>query len=205
MKACFKYCKAPQIADSTYKRFLRFPPARPLSPAMLDVAEWAIDWYQQHGRPWIAYTPVALSFNPDGNFSVENCELKSSRISRHFEGSERAVLVLSCAGIEAEQEAQRKWEEDEADSYYFLDSYSAAVAEAQITELRKQLQTEDPETAWSPHRCPGHGDWCILDNLKLLPILRKHLELPAEVDALSSGMLTPKKSLLGLIAGRHSG
>lgn len=199
MTSNFKYCEVPTVPDATFKRFLRFPPARQLSGEMAEAADWASKWYQNNARPWIAWTEVGMHFDSNGLLHVNEHQLESSRASRHFAGVCKGVVAFSCAGVEAEDEAQRRWEADEADSYYFLESYSAAVAECLFIELRQHLQNLGGGLNWTTHRCPGHGDWHILDNLQLMKILQENLDLPVEAQVLSSGMLTPKKSLLGLM------
>ncbi len=203
MKA-FETCTVPDVPEATYKRFLRFPPARALEGEMAEVADWARNWYAVNGRPWIAHTVVEMRVDDDLQLLVEGLPMGDARLGRFFEKvSGEGRLVFACAGIEAEHEAQQRWDTGEADSYYFLEAYSAAVTESLLTRLRTQLQAQDNNHGWTPHRCPGHGKWNILDNLRLLKIARQSLELPPEVEGLQSGMLRPKKSLLGLM-GRTS-
>lgn len=192
-------CSIPHVPDATYKRFLRFPPARPLEGAMAEAADWAQDWYGQHGRPWIVHTPVKIEVEEPQQLRVNGLPMGGSRVARLFHQATGGELILACAGIEAEEEAQRLWDAGEPDSYYFLEAYAAAVVESLLLRRRRELNEQEADTSWTAHACPGHGNWSILDNLKLIKIARQALELPAEVDVLESGMLRPKKSLLGLM------
>ncbi|MCC5833455.1 MAG: hypothetical protein JJU20_01865 [Opitutales bacterium] len=202
MKA-FETCTAPEVPEATYKRFLRFPPTRALEGAMAEAADWARNWYAEYGRPWIAHTAVEMEIKNGQQLVVEGLPMGDARIAQFFgRVSGEGRLVFACAGIEAEHEAQRLWDADEPDTYYFLEAYSAAVTESLLTRLRAQLQARESAHTWTSHRCPGHGKWNILDNLQLLRIARQSLELPLEVEVLQSGMLRPKKSLLGLMGRR---
>jgi hypothetical protein len=49
-----------------------------------------------------------------------------------------------------------------------------------------------------PHYSPGYTGWEIADQERLLALVRRGREFPRHLEALETGMLRPKKSLLGL-------
>ncbi len=55
---------------------------------------------------------------------------------------------------------------------------------------------ESSQMAVLPHYSPGYPEWDIAEQLQLLKLLTRRAALPSTIDALESGALSPKKSLL---------
>ena len=102
-----------EVDERTFKRFLRFPPARPFEGSMAEAAAWARDWFAQNGKPWM----VALQADES---------IRRLTANRWSPETELGVIVSS-AGPEAEAHAGACFEADEPDRYYFLECYAAAV------------------------------------------------------------------------------
>jgi hypothetical protein len=171
----------PHVSDRDYKRFLRFPVRRVLEGPLAENARWARAWFAEHARPWTAAVRVPA-------------EVRGLVGDRFAAETDLAIVIVS-AGLEAEAEAAARWQEEEPDRYFFLESYAAAVVEALLADARNRLGADR-------HLCPGYPGWPITDNLRLLDTLRRAGVLPDWLTALDSGMLSPKKSQLAVCAVR---
>ncbi|HWD20923.1 MAG TPA: hypothetical protein VHB20_16775 [Verrucomicrobiae bacterium] len=189
-------------AEAEYKRLLGFPAAYPLEGRARELAEWARAWYAQHGRPWIfAHGAKSLEFIDDV-LCVEHVPFASRRLREQLTEAQaqHAVLVGVSAGPECEAHARRLWQEEKPDEYFFLEIYGSAVVEHLVTLAGARL------CAWAdarglaalPHYSPGYSGWEISDQVKLLSLLRRAPQFPARLEAMETGMLRPKKSLLAL-------
>jgi hypothetical protein len=110
------------------------------------------------------------------------------------------ILVAVGAGMEAEEEAHRRWEEGKPDEYFFLEMYASAVVEHLTTTTGANLcdWAERHEMAVLPHYSPGYPDWDVAEQSELLALIRRRRPLPSCVDVMESGMLRPKKTLLAV-------
>ncbi len=102
----------------------------------------------------------------------------------------------------SKREAQRLWQEEKPDEYFFLEVYGSAVVEHLVTMTGARLcaWAESRQLAVLPHYSPGYPEWDIAEQPRLLDVInRSRQQLPAvPVDVLESGMLRPKKSLLAV-------
>lgn len=178
MKVLWKEWQAhPEVPDATYKRFLRYPPARTLEGPLAENAAWAREWYAEHGRPWSAGVQV------DGVWR--------ERLRGHVSEGETVVLVAASAGPEAEAEAARRWEADEPDRYFFLHCFAAAVVDELLATARRRLGATE-------HRCPGYLGWAVEENIPLRNVLNEVSALAGPLDVLNTGMLQPKLSQIAV-------
>lgn len=168
----------PEVPDADFRRFLRYPPGRPLEGALAENAAWARTWFAAHARPWIMMAPA---------------EVAAGWIGARFPGAAELVLVAASAGPEVDAEAAARWQAGEPDRYYFLECYAAAVVEALVAEARARCGA-------ARHLCPGYPGWPITDNAALLAALGTGGALPGPLTVLPSGMLAPKKSMLAVCA-----
>ena len=168
-----------EVDERTFKRFLRFPPARPFEGAMAEAAAWARDWFAQNGKPWM----VALQADES---------IRRLTANRWSPETELGVIVSS-AGPEAEAHAGACFEADEPDRYYFLECYAAAVVDELLVRTRNELGE-------SRHYSPGYPEWGIEANPPLLAAIKSLVSLPGPMRTLDSGMLVPKKSQIAVFA-----
>jgi hypothetical protein len=168
-----------EVDPATFKRFLRFPPTRPLEGAMAEAAEWAQAWFRDHGKPWV----IALRADES---------IRGLTAKRWSDDTDLGVIVSS-AGPEAEAHAGACFEADEPDRYYFLECYAAAVVDQMLTRVRD---------AWGEtrHYSPGYPEWGIEANPPLLAAINSLVSLPGPLRTLDSGMLVPKKSQIAVFA-----
>ncbi len=168
-----------EVDERTFKRFLRFPPARAFEGAMAEAAAWAKDWFTQNGRPWV------VSLKADA-------AIRATTGDRWPPETDLGVIVAS-AGPEAEAHAGACFENDEPDRYYFLECYAAAVVDELLTRARNAH-------GQSRHYSPGYPEWGIEANIPLLRAIQNQVTLPGPLRTLDSGMLVPKKSQIAVFA-----
>jgi hypothetical protein len=126
----------------------------------------------------------------------------SSALGRRFEraSADGAVLAAVSAGVELELEAQKLWLEERPDEYYFLEVLGSAVVK-RLTEMAGERLCEWAEgrgMAVLPHSSPGYAGWDVAEQPRLLGLLQGTGRLPGKLEALESGALRPKKSLVAV-------
>jgi hypothetical protein len=156
------------VQPAEYHRLLGYPRGKSPEGRAAELADWARDWYAQHGRPWM-----------------------------HTLEDGREFLVAVSAGPELEEEAQRRWRDSLPDEYFFLEMYGSAVVEHLTTLAGARLcEWADPRgLAILPHRSPGYPGCDIAEQA---PLLERMQPLPHRLEVLPSGMLRPKKSQLSV-------
>jgi hypothetical protein len=192
------------VAPAEYQRLLGYPRDWVLEERASELAAAARDWYAEHGRPWV-YARQAESLElADGSVRIDGTPFVSERLLALLSqaNAESVILVAASAGPELERQAQQLWREEKPDEYFFLEVYGSAVVEHLITMKGAEL------CAWAdargeailPHYSPGYPEWDIAQQPRLLNLIRRggRQRLPGDLESLDSGMLRPKKSLLGV-------
>ena len=201
----------PEVAvqDAEYQRLLGYPRGHVADGRSKELAGWARQWYAEHGRPWV-YAREAESVGTGGaSVNLDGERFHSGVLRRRFEkaAAGSAILAAVSAGPEIEQEAQRLWLEERPDEYYFLEVLGSAVVErlTAMTGERLCAWAEGREMAVLPHYSPGYPGWDVAEQPRLLEVLAKSGPLPGKLEALESGALRPKKSLLAVFGlTRHT-
>ena len=201
----------PEVAvqDAEYQRLLGYPHGHVLEGRAWELAAWARQWYAEHGRPWV-YARQAESARTDAtSVEIEGVRFPSRVLRRQFEkaAAGSAILAAVGAGSEIEQEAQRLWQEERPDEYYFLEVLGSAVVEQLIAMTGERLcaWAEGAEMAVLPHYSPGYPGWDVAQQSRLLGLLNAAGKLAGKLEALDSGALRPKKSLLAVFGlTRHT-
>jgi hypothetical protein len=191
-----------KVQTTEYQRLLGYPPAHELSGRAKELAEWAHTWYAEHGLPWI-YAREAGRIGTSGtSVIVEGVRFHSGVLRRRFEqaAADSAVLAAVSAGPEIEHEAQKLWREEKPDEYYFLEVLGSAVVEQLITMTGSHLCTwaDGQGMAVLPHYSPGYPGWDVAEQSRLLELFQGAGTIPGNLEALESGALRPKKSLLAV-------
>jgi hypothetical protein len=189
-----------QVPAAEYARLLGFPRDHVLEGRSRELANSARDWYAEHGRPWI-YVREAESLQLTGDLIVmERAVFSSGRLQKQLIDSDAhlAILFAVSAGPEAEAEAQKLWRDEKPDEYFFLEVFATAVVEQLVVSVGAHLcdLLERKGMSVLPHYSPGYQHWDISQQPKLLNLLKRRQQL--ELETLESGMLRPKKSLLGV-------
>lgn len=199
------------VLPEEYVRLLGYPKGWVLEGRPLELAQWARDWYAQHGRPWF-YARQAESLSlADGSICIDGRRFNSRRLEKTLLHAEAhsAILAVVSAGSEAEEEARRRWEAERPDEYFFLEIYSSAVVEhlTALAGARLCDWAEQNGMAVLPHDSPGYPEWDVAEQPQLLELIRQTRKetLPSFVDVLNSGMLRPKKTQLAVFGlTRHT-
>jgi hypothetical protein len=192
------------VAPEEYARLLGYPRGHVLEGRARELADWARTWYAEHGRPWF-YARQADSFALDGDtIRIDDAPFSSPRFRQTLQRAEahNVLLVAAGAGPELEEEAHRRWQAEQPDDYFFLEMYGSAVVEHLIMLAGARLcdWAEQQGMAVLPHASPGYADWDVAEQPRLLEILQRtrSAPLPSTLEALDSGMLRPRKSLLAV-------
>ena len=194
----------PEVAVPTdeYQRLLGYPRGRVLDGRARELSEWAREWYAENGRPWVYARQAESAGIGGGSLEIEGVTFPSGRLRRQFEkvAAGSAILAAVSAGPELECEAQRLWREEKPDEYYFLEVLGSAVVERLIatTGARLCAWAETREMAVLPHYSPGYAGWDVAQQSRLLGLVNAGGKLPGTLEALESGALRPKKSLLAV-------
>ncbi|HYD51643.1 MAG TPA: hypothetical protein VEA99_03405, partial [Gemmatimonadaceae bacterium] len=195
---------APDVAvdAAEYQRLLGYPREHALEGRALELMAWARDWYARHGHPWVVARPATRVAVGEYAVEIDDESFTSPRLVRAMReaSADAAVLVAASAGPELEAEAQRLWREEKPDEYFFLEVYGSAVVEHLVTMAGARLcaAADGAGRAVLPHQSPGYAAWDVADQGRLLEVVRRTGALPGPLEALDSGMLRPKKSLLAL-------
>lgn len=197
------------VQPSEYARLLGYPRGWVLEGRARELADWARSWYAKNGRPWV-FARQADAFEISENaVCIEGVSFSSNALRETIRKAEAhsVVLVAVGAGPEAEQEAHRRWEEGKPDEYFFLEMFASAVVEHLTTATGANLcdWAERHEMVVLPHYSPGYPDWDVVDQAKLLALIKRRELLPSSVDVLDSGMLRPKKTLLAVFGLTRQG
>jgi hypothetical protein len=191
-----------EVPHAEYLRLLGYPRHHTLEGRARELAEWAISWYAANGRPWI-FTRLAEPVEIGGaSILLEGERFHSGVLRRRWQhaSADGAVLAAVSAGPELEREAGRLWEDERPDEYYFLEVLGSAVVEHLAALAGQQLcgWAEGRGLAVLPHYSPGYPGWDIAEQPRLLDVITRGAALPGELEALDTGALRPKKSLLAV-------
>lgn len=199
------------VLMSEYTRLLGYPRGWELEGRAKELADWARDWYAKNGRPWV-YARQAEELEVVGDcILIHGASFRSSRLENTLRAAEAHSVILAAvgAGIEAEEEARRRWLDDKPDEYFFLEMYASAVVEHLTTTTGARLCdcAERQGMAVLPHYSPGYPEWDIAEQPRLLELMKQTRggAIPSQLEALDSGMLRPRKSQLAVFGlTRHT-
>jgi len=197
------------VEPAEYNRLLGYPPGWVLEGRARELADMAADWYARNGRPWVYARQAESLHTSNGSTEIDGIAFSSSRLRSTLERAQAhsAIMVAAGAGPELECEAQRLWRDEKPDEYFFLEVYGSAVVERLITATGARLcaWAEQQAMAVLPHYSPGYPEWDIAEQSRLLDLMTRsgQLPLPSPLEALGSGALRPKKSLLAVFGLTH--
>jgi hypothetical protein len=192
-----------RVERAEYLRLLGYPRGHVMSERAQCLALEAAAWYADRGKPWI-YTRrcSAVRAAPDALLLDGTC-FRGPGLQRVLREVSGAFVVAASAGLEVDQHARGLWDDDRPDAYFFLETYASAVVEALVGVVRERLG------AWAGVHgmalgsglSPGFPGWELGQQGRLLGVIRAGAPggLPGNLEALSTGMLRPKKSLLAVI------
>jgi hypothetical protein len=190
------------VQPAEYIRLLGYPRGWTLAGRAEELADWAREWYAQHGRPW-TYARGVEGIRTDGSaVLIGGVRFTSERLATTLAaaGADRGFLVAVSAGSELEDEAQVRWRDGKPDEYFFLEVFGSVVVEQLVTDTGARLcaWAAGESAAVLPHYSPGYPEWTIEDQASLLDLIRPGRPAAVPLEVFESGMLRPKKSLLAV-------
>lgn len=197
------------VEPGEYVRLLGYPRGFALEGRASELAEGAREWFQRNGHPWVYARSVDGLRIEDNSVVIDGVTFNSQRLrsTLHTAGARDAVLVAVSAGPELEEEAQARWRDAKPDEYFFFEVFGSAVVEYLVTMTGARLcaWADGEGAAVLPHYSPGYPDWAIDEQASLLELIRRSRPDAVRIDAMESGMLRPKKSLLAVFGvTRHT-
>ena len=200
------------VQPAEYKRLLGYPRDRVLGGRARELADWARDVVREEwpavglraaGR---AAAASRQRLDPHRRRRRSPASGLQKTLAAGARPTARSLVAVS-AGPEVEAEAQRLWQEEKPDEYFFLEIFGSAVVEHLMTMTGARLcaWAEAASMAVLPHYSPGYPEWDIAEQARLLELIidARSSQLPAPLDVLESGMLRPKKSLLAVFGLTH--
>lgn len=192
------------VSPFEYQRLLGYPRDFVLKERALELAASSRAWYAEHGRPWVYARPAESLDLADGAVCIDGEPFVSERLHETLSqaNAESVIVVAVSAGPELERQSQLLWEEEKPDEFFFLDVFGSAVVEHLLTMKGAELcaWAETRGEAILPHYSPGYPEWDVAQQPQLLNLICRNgrQRLPGVVEAMESGMLRPKKSLLAI-------
>ncbi len=206
------------VSDAEYHRLLGYPAQHQPGARARELAAEARAWFATHGQPWIYLREVQVETAAAGPgpagfgdpvqpppVRLEGAAWPSDSVPRHLRrtDAQRAVVFAVCAGANVEAHARQLWDEGKPDEYFFFETLGSAVVEHLVTRTNDLLcHAAGAEGLFAvPHFSPGYFGWDVAEQGALFATLnaRRALPFPEDLTVLSSGMLRPKKALLGLV------
>jgi hypothetical protein len=195
---------AVDVQESEYVRLLGFPRGHVLADRSRELADWARRWYGEFGRPWLYGRETEGLAVAGGLVTLDGTTFRSPGLHDRMSAAraESAVVVAVSAGPQCEAEARRLWEDGRPDEFFFLEIFGSAVVESLVAAASYRLcaWADEHGLAVLPHYSPGYPQWDVSDQQTLLALIQGggRLGRVAEIRALETGMLVPKKSLLAV-------
>lgn len=192
------------VDPAEYWRLLGYPADHEPSERALELVAWARQWYAENGRPWVYLREAELQVATDA-LQLDGVEFRSQQLHDHLivAGARRAMLLAASAGLNCEEHARRLWQESKPDEYFFLEMFGSAVVEHLVASLNGRIcdLAERAGQVAIPHYSPGYTGWNIADQNRLFEVIARGLRqpFPEPFEVFASGMLRPKKSLLGVV------
>jgi hypothetical protein len=190
------------VLPAEYKRLLGYPPDRELEGQATELATWARDWYQEHGRPWVYARRIEAVEVGEDFLNLAGHKFHCHELLKNLRDAAGNGIVVAAvsAGPELEAAAQQAWRDEKPDEYFFLEVYGSAVVEHLVTLVGVQIcaWADGSDMAVLPHYSPGYGEWSVGEQPGLLEVIRGNRQLPGQLEVLDTGMLRPKKSLLAV-------
>ena len=189
------------VLDSEYRRLLGFPRDYEMAGHVRDLAEGARRWYAEHGDPWWYARHEGEVAVGDHGVTIRGTVFAANTlgVSMREAKADSTVLIAVSAGNDCEAEARRLWEEGKPDEYFFLEIFGSAVVEALVSAVAFRLceWADLHHMAVLPHDSPGYPGWGIGEQRQLLDVIGVGgYPFHDRLEALPTGMLRPKKSLL---------
>ncbi len=192
------------VQESEFKRLLGYPNQHELTGRSRELADWALQWYLEHGKPWVYAHETEQVEIADEKLRINETEFVSKRLHEQLTEAQahKAVMVAVSAGKQCEEMARELWRESKPDEYFFMEIFGSAVVEHLITTTGARICAWAEQNGMTvlPHYSPGYSGWDVSEQNKLWNLIRQNngSVFPGELHVMETGMLRPKKSLLAV-------
>jgi len=186
-----------------YRRLLGYPVEHKLTDRAAELARLTREWFTTHARPWVYLREASLDLSND-QLLIDGVAFNSPRLHAQLlqAGAQRVILAAVSAGHQIVDRSAQLWGEEKPDEYFFAEVYGSAVVENLVAGLSGRIcDLAEPSGLMAiPHYSPGYAGWDVAEQNRLFELIAKNLStgFPEPVEVLSSGMIKPKKSLLGI-------
>lgn len=193
-----------EVPADELRRLLGYPVGVEVSGRVSRLAQEARSWFEAQAHPWTRGTRLEIEGLQSPEIFLEGgVRLRSETLANQLSqaGAHAVCIVAVSAGGEVSREVEQRWAADRLDESFVLDAYASGVVEELVrrTAVRLCDWAEPKGEVVLPHYSPGYEGWELDDQKTLLEVVsRADGALPGPLRALSSGMLEPTKSLLGL-------
>ncbi|WED65046.1 hypothetical protein PXH66_22075 [Synoicihabitans lomoniglobus] len=191
------------VPRAEYHRLLGYPPGHQPDERIDALIHLTTAWYATHGEPWIYLREATLDLSDD-RLVIDGVTFNSPKLHAHLReaGATRVMLAAVGAGSAIADRSANLWRDQKPDEYFFAEVYGSAVVEHLVASLSGRIcDLAEPAGLMAiPHYSPGYAGWDVSEQNRLFDLITGHLghALPESLEVLSSGMLKPKKSLLGV-------
>lgn len=191
------------VREEEFLRLLGYPADHQPGERVRELMAWARDWYKQNGRPWVCLREATLAADDDA-LRLDGVAFHSPRLREHFRhhGVRSTVLAAVSAGPECEEHARALWQEGKPDEYFFLEVFGSAVVEDLVARASGRACDFAGTRGLMavPHYSPGYTGWDVAEQVKLFELIAGRIAqpFPGPLAVFDSGMLRPRKSLLGV-------
>lgn len=197
------------VPDEHFFRRLGYPSSYDPPEHVEELMVWTKDWFANHANPWVGFTELDVRI-ADEKLFFNNTPIYSPKLLKRYQKHkvQKAILIASTAGDQADIKCKELWDEDITDQSFFLDAYTASFAEALVSfsaqaikdwAAKKGLQTLSRYS-------PGYPGWPLEEQQKLMQLTKnQHISTPIQIN--ESSILSPQKSqisVLGLYVGEPS-
>ena len=191
------------VPELEFRRLLGYPAGEEPGDRAKVLARATRDWYAPRGDPWLYLREGSLEISQE-RLRIDGIEFVSPKLLDylHTAGVRTVILAAVSAGTAIVDHASKLWREAKPDEYFFAEVYGAAVVEYLVASLNGIIcdLAADRNLMAIPHYSPGYSGWEITEQERLFTLVSTgaRVDFPRSLEVLPSGMLRPKKALLGV-------
>src|SRR5260370_900067 len=97
-----------EVQAAEYQRLLGYPPGYVMEGRARELTGWALEWYAEHGRPWIYAREVQSVGTGGASVNIEGVRFHSGVLRPRFEPTPAARPLLAVFGLPRKREGVRR-------------------------------------------------------------------------------------------------
>ena len=190
-----------------YIRRLGYPKDYEVSEDIEESMQWASQWYQEHGNPWLHIYEVGINLK-DEKLYLNGIETQAPKVYKRFKKYKvkKALLIASTAGENVDKKTMELWSLEYPDRAFFLGTYAASAAEVMgsfaVTYIKDWTKQKGMKSL--SRYSPGYVGWDLKEQFLLMDIIQKETKEKVPITISDTALLAPLKSQLSLV-GIYSG